>query len=100
MRFELRLEKTCILISDQIRHKSGCKASEDGQRLEISDKGSRGIVQSVPERKVLISFAVTAKLIGVFVFAFLLTRLMIRIDAYVIRKERETNKLSHFRNSY
>ena len=32
-------------VSDQVRHKPGCRATEDGQRLEISDLGRRGIVQ-------------------------------------------------------
>ena len=31
--------------SDQVRHKPGCTATKDGQRLEISDSGSRGIVK-------------------------------------------------------
>ena len=34
-------------VSDQVRHKPGCTATEDGWRLEISDLGSRGIVLSV-----------------------------------------------------
>ena len=61
-------------------HKPGCAVTEDGQRLRISDLGSRGIVPSVAKSKALISFAVTAKLICVFVCAyanvgFLMTRL-------------------------
>ena len=34
-------------ISEKARHKPGCTASGDGQRLEISDLGSRGIVLSI-----------------------------------------------------
>ena len=34
-------------VSDQVRHKPGCTATEDGYRLEISDLGSIGIVLSV-----------------------------------------------------
>ena len=34
-------------VSDQVLHKPGCTATEDGQRLEISDLGNRGIVLSV-----------------------------------------------------
>ena len=34
-------EKTNILVSDLVRHKSGCTATEDGLRLEISDLESR-----------------------------------------------------------
>ena len=37
-------EKTNILVSDLVRHRPGCTATEDGQRLEISDLESRGIV--------------------------------------------------------
>ena len=42
--FEPRHEKTNVLVSDQVRHKPGCTATEDSQRLEISDLESRGIV--------------------------------------------------------
>ena len=44
---EPRHEKTNILVSDQVRHKPGCTATEDGKRLEISDLGRRGIVLSM-----------------------------------------------------
>ena len=64
-------EKTNNLGSDQVQHKPGCTVTEDGQRLEILDLESRGIVLSrVAKTKVLISFAVTAKLICAFVFAY------------------------------
>ena len=43
---EPRREKTNILVSDLVRHKPGCTATEDGQRLEISDLESRGIILS------------------------------------------------------
>ena len=42
--YELRLEKTNILVSHLVRHKPGCTDTEDGSRLEISDLESRGIV--------------------------------------------------------
>ena len=42
--FEPRHEKTNILVSDLVRHKPGCTATEDGKRPEISDLESRGIV--------------------------------------------------------
>ena len=45
--YEPRYEKTNVLVSDLVRHKPGCKATEDGWRLEISDLESRGIVLSV-----------------------------------------------------
>ena len=44
---EPRHEKTNILVSDQVRHKPGCTATEDGLGLEISDLESRGIVLSM-----------------------------------------------------
>ena len=36
--------KTCLWGSNQARHKPGCIATEDGQRLEIRDLERRGIV--------------------------------------------------------
>ena len=45
--FKPRHEKTNILVSDLVRHKSGCTATEDGKNLKISDLESRGIVLSV-----------------------------------------------------
>ena len=43
----LVLRKPVVGVSDQIRHKSGCNATQDGLRLEISDLESKGIVLSV-----------------------------------------------------
>ena len=43
----LVVEKPVFGVSDLVRHKPGCTATEDGKRLEISDLGSRGIVVSV-----------------------------------------------------
>ena len=43
----LVVRKPVFGVSDQVRHKPGCTATEDGMRLEISDLGSRGIVLSV-----------------------------------------------------
>ena len=34
-------EKTNVLVSDLVRHKPGCTATEDGLRLEISDLEGR-----------------------------------------------------------
>ena len=42
--FEPRHKKTNVLVSDPARHKPGCTATEDSQRLEISDLESRGIL--------------------------------------------------------
>ena len=68
---ELRHKKTNVLVSDLVQHKPGCTATEDGKRLEILDLESRGICTIyVAKTKALISFAVTAKLICVFVFAY------------------------------
>ena len=41
------VRKPVFGVSDQVRYKPGCTATEDGQRLEISDLGSRGIVLPV-----------------------------------------------------
>ena len=43
----LVVRKQVFGVSDQVRQKPGCTATEDGQRLEISDLDRRGIVQSV-----------------------------------------------------
>ena len=43
----LVVRKPVFGVFDQVRHKPGCTVIEDGQRLEISDLGSRGIVLSV-----------------------------------------------------
>ena len=45
--YEPRREITNVLVSDLVQHKPGCTATEDGQRLEISDLESRGIVLSM-----------------------------------------------------
>ena len=61
------MRKPVFGVSDQVRHKPGCTTTEDGWRIEIPDLGS---TIRVANTKALISFAVTAKLIGVFVFAY------------------------------
>ena len=43
----LVVRKPVFGVSDQVQRKPGGTATEDGQRLEISDLGSRGIVLSV-----------------------------------------------------
>ena len=45
------MRKSVFGVSDQDRHEPGCTAAEDGQRLEISDLSSRGIVLSVKRNK-------------------------------------------------
>ena len=39
------MRKPVFGVSDQVRHKLGCTATEDGKRLEISDFGRKRIVQ-------------------------------------------------------
>ena len=41
------MRKHIFLVSDQVRHKLGCKNTEDGMGFDISDLGSRGIVLSM-----------------------------------------------------
>ena len=41
------MRKPVLGVSDQVRYKPGLTATEDGQRLEISDLGSRAIVLSM-----------------------------------------------------
>ena len=60
------MRKPVFGVSDEVRHKSGCAATEDGYRLELSDLGRRGIVLSVWRKQ---RRAVTAQLICAFVFA-------------------------------
>ena len=43
----LVVRKPVFEVSDQVRHKPACTATEDGERLEISDLDRRGIVLSV-----------------------------------------------------
>ena len=64
------MRKPVFGVSDLVPHKPGCTATEDGWRLEILYLGRREIVLSVQKTKALISFAVTVKLICVFVFAY------------------------------
>ena len=45
--YEPRHEKTNVLVSNLVRHKPGCTATEDDKRLEILDLDSRGIVLSM-----------------------------------------------------
>ena len=64
-------EKTNNLASDQVQRKPGCTVKEDGKRLEILNLECRGIELSLlAKTKALISFAITAKLICAFVFAY------------------------------
>ena len=68
----LVVRKPVFGVSDQVPHKPGCTATEDGSRLEIRKK--RDCTIRVAKTKALISFAVIAKLIAVFVFAYAKSR--------------------------
>ena len=41
------LDMPVFWVSDQVRHKLGCSATEDSKRFEISEKRIRGIVLSM-----------------------------------------------------
>ena len=41
------MTKPVFGVSDQVQYKPGCTTTEDGQRLEVSDLESSGIVLSV-----------------------------------------------------
>ena len=45
------MRKPVFGVSDQLRHKPDCKATEDGWRLEISDLGNRGLYYLCSENK-------------------------------------------------
>ena len=67
----LVVRKPVFGVFDLVRRKPGCAVTEDG--LESSNFGfrkKRNCSIHVAETKALISFAVTAKLICVFVFAY------------------------------
>ena len=51
------MRKPVIGVSDQVRHKQGCTAKEDGQRFGSLSLGSRRILIHVVKTKVLISAA-------------------------------------------
>ena len=46
-KMSLIVRKPVFGVTDQVRYKPVCTATEDGKRLEIADLGSRGIVLSV-----------------------------------------------------
>ena len=60
------MTKPTIWVSDQVQHKPACTVTEETQNLE--NLGRKCTIR-VAKTKTLISFAVTAKLICVFVFA-------------------------------
>ena len=66
------MRKLVFRVSNQVQHKPGCIATEDGERLEISDLGIRGVAKT----KMLITCAVTVtkQLICTFVFAYAKSR--------------------------
>ena len=56
---------------DLVPHKLSCTVIENGLKLEILDLGSREIALSLYRKQALISLGVNAKLISVFVFAYI-----------------------------
>ena len=58
-----------VLVSDLVRYKPGYTATVDGLKFRIYKV--EGLYYRVAKTKTLISFAVTAKLICVFVFAYI-----------------------------
>ena len=62
--------KLVLGVSDQVRNKLTCAGTEESQKLEIWDLRRLNFTIRVAKTKALISFAVTAKLICVFVFAY------------------------------
>ena len=56
------MRKPVLGVADQVRHKPGCTATKDGQRLEILDLGS-GVIDILGKTKALISCTVTPLLI-------------------------------------
>ena len=51
------MRKPVFGVFDLVRHKAGCTATEDGQRLEIPDLDRRGIALLLAKTKALISTA-------------------------------------------
>ena len=96
----LIMRKPVFGVSDQVPHKPGCTATEDGQRLQILDLGSRGIVLFVTKSKVLISCTVTVQLICIFGFAYAKSRFS-HDTAHILESacnisQPKTNKNLHF----
>ena len=63
--FGPRHEKTNNMVSEQVRQKPSCTSKEDGYRA-----GNRNSTIHVAKTKALICFAVSAKLICAFGFAY------------------------------
>ena len=61
-------------VSDQVLHKPGCTATEDGLRLVFEFSKYRGCTIYLAKTKALISCMVTAQLICVFVFTYAKSR--------------------------
>ena len=64
-KMSLCMRKPTIWGSDQVQHKPGCTVTEDGSRLKILN-----CTIHVAKTKAPISFALTAKLVCTFVFAY------------------------------
>ena len=69
------MRKPVFGVSDQVRHKLGCAATEDDYKtLYFGFRNKRDCTIYVAKTKALISFAATAKLICVFVFVYAKSR--------------------------
>ena len=65
------MRKPTILIPTRSDINHGCTITEEGYKLEVSDiRRRRNGTIRIAQTKALISFAVTAKLICAFVFAY------------------------------
>ena len=54
-------KKTCLQVSNQVRHKLGCTLTEDGLRVDISDSRSRRIVLAVCAADLHLCFCICKK---------------------------------------
>ena len=68
------LRKSAFRVSAQVRHKMVCTTTENSERVEISDLGSRGCELYVAKAKALISCLATMQLVCAFVFAYVKSR--------------------------
>ena len=72
------VRKSFFGVSDQVRHKPACTATEDGYGLEVLDSGRKRNARSIygAKTRALISCAVIAQLICAFVFAYAKSRFL------------------------
>ena len=78
-------------VSNQVQHKPGCTVTGDGQRLEISDLGRRGIVLCCEKGADQLRGVVTAQLICTLVFTYAKSKVF--HDMAHISKNKDTDQL-------